>query len=117
MDIDGSGAVNISNDAGDDSGARWSPEGTQLAFESNRSGESRLWLASADGTGAAPLLGEVSAAAGALDADPTWSPDGTQIAFISDRDGNAEVYVYTVADGTIVRITDDPGFDFSLDWR
>ncbi len=58
---------------------RWSPDGKQIAFESNRGGgETQLWVIDIDGGEARPLT-TISTGA----ANGTWSPDGTHIAFSS----------------------------------
>ncbi len=57
----------------------WSPDGTRIAFVSNRAGPFDVYVMNADGSGQARLTFET------LDAHhPAWSPDGTRIAF----DGN-----------------------------
>src|SRR2546423_711097 len=62
-----------------DSAARWSPDGTQLAFLSDRvGGERQLYVMSAHG-GEPRRLTSMPGHAGAA----TWSPDGTRIAFKS----------------------------------
>ncbi|MGB1287621.1 MAG: TolB family protein, partial [Aggregatilineales bacterium] len=35
------------------------------------------------------------------DYHPVWSPDGKHLAFVSERDGNSEIYIYTLAGGTL----------------
>jgi len=55
---------------------RWSPDGTRLAFLSNRSGKEQIWLMEADG-GEARQLTDHDEAVGA----PAWSPGGKEIAF------------------------------------
>ncbi len=57
----------------------WSPDGTRIAFVSDRAGPFDLYVMNADGSGQTRLTFET------LDAHhPAWSPDGTRIAF----DGN-----------------------------
>ena len=55
----------------------WSPDGNHLAFVSERSGESQLYLADAAGGN----LTQLTQTSG-VKSDPTWSPDGNRIAFI-----------------------------------
>jgi dipeptidyl aminopeptidase/acylaminoacyl peptidase len=57
---------------------RWSPDGKQILFESNRSGDTQLWLIGLDG-GEARQLTTISTEAG----NALWSRDGKQIAFVS----------------------------------
>ncbi len=60
----------------------WSPDGTQLAFSAwddpISSETSRVYIVSADGSGAPRKLTDGSDPYGS---DPSWSPDGTRIAF------------------------------------
>ncbi len=57
---------------------RWSPDGRRILFESNRSGETQLWVIGLDG-GEARQLTTISTGA----SDAVWSRDGKQIAFVS----------------------------------
>jgi dipeptidyl aminopeptidase/acylaminoacyl peptidase len=61
-----------------DSHPRWSPDGKSILFQSNRSGESQLWLIGLDG-GEARQLTTISSDA----SEAIWSRDGKQIAFVS----------------------------------
>ena len=66
----------------------WSPDGTQIAFESSRSGNKTIYVMDADGSNPRRLTSYSG-----IDISPSWSPDGTQIAFESDRDGYWDIYV------------------------
>ncbi|MEO2076835.1 MAG: S9 family peptidase [Bacillus sp. (in: firmicutes)] len=55
---------------------RWSPDGRELAFVSNRSGKNQIHILSAHGGEARQLTFLPSGAS-----NPVWSPDGCQIAF------------------------------------
>jgi dipeptidyl aminopeptidase/acylaminoacyl peptidase len=69
----------LTNAAGKkDSHPRWSPDGKAILFQSNRSGESQLWLIGLDG-GEARQLTTISTDA----SEAIWSRDGKQIAFVS----------------------------------
>ncbi len=57
---------------------RWSPNGKEILFESNRSGETQLWTIGLDG-GEAKQLTTISSGA----SDAIWSRDGSHIAFVS----------------------------------
>src|ERR1051325_8573346 len=59
-----------------DSGPRWSPDGTKIAFISNRDYLFALYVMNADGSNAQLVTDKVIDAA-----EPAWSPDGQKIAF------------------------------------
>jgi TolB protein len=77
----------------------WSPDGTQIAFASGRSGSLDIYVMSADGTGTVRLTTTRED-----DSHPTWSADGEEIAFARTQD----IYVMN-ADGSGVRRISDPG--------
>ena len=78
----------------------WSPDGSRIAFVSDRDGSVDIYAMKADGTGVTRLTRDA-----AWDLFPAWSPDGSRIALSSDRDGNPEIYVMN-ADGTgMMRLT------------
>ncbi|MFO7692663.1 MAG: S9 family peptidase [Vicinamibacterales bacterium] len=58
---------------------RWSPDGKQIAFVSNREGGPQIWVIPAAGGEAKKLTTMATGAAGL-----TWSPDGKWIAFVSE---------------------------------
>jgi len=88
-----------------------SPDGTRIAFASNRNAGSNAFnfdtfVMGIDGSSLQTLISSPG-----IDRGPSYSPDGTKIAFYTDRDGNPEIYVAN-ADGTNqVRYTNAPLFD------
>lgn len=63
-----------------DRGPTWSPDGTRIAFSSNRSGTTRIWIMNADGSSPVFLTQGVSSG---QERQPVWSPDAAFIAFIA----------------------------------
>ncbi|HKB02015.1 MAG TPA: S9 family peptidase, partial [Gemmataceae bacterium] len=57
---------------------RWSPDGSKIVFESNRSGDTQLWVIETAGGEARQLTTISTGASNAI-----WSPDGKTIAFVS----------------------------------
>jgi len=80
----------------------WSPDGSQIAFVSDRSGEEELYLIPQDGSKPAE---QITSGGSAMRYAPEWAPDGKRLAF-SDKDG--KLYVLTLADRKIVEVTDSP---------
>lgn len=110
MNSDGSGPTNLTNDAAAYHFAI-SPNGSRIAFSTNRSGNFAIYVMNADGTGQT----QITNGAG-QDVAPNWSPDGSRLLFVSARDGNREIYVMN-PDGTgQTRLTVASGNDDETAW-
>ena len=93
---------------------QWSPDGTRIAFASNReddTGWSSIYLMDADGNHDQRLT-----PVGSRDYFPIWSPDGKQIALMSSRDGNREIYVINSDGSDVRRLTNNEAFDAAYFW-
>ncbi|MCX7599241.1 MAG: hypothetical protein N2512_10320 [Armatimonadetes bacterium] len=60
-----------------DGAPAWSPDGTQIAFHSDRGGNYDIWVVNVDGTGLTRLT-----SADENEGFPVWKPDGSRIAFV-----------------------------------
>ncbi|HVT14891.1 MAG TPA: protein kinase [Thermoanaerobaculia bacterium] len=85
---DGSGLRQLTNDRYKDRGPVWSPDGSRIAFYSNRSGRYELWIIRPDGSG----LEQITSADGPGPTfNPIWSPDGRKLACFLNLRGTALV--------------------------
>ena len=90
MDADGSNPTRLTNNLSYDFGPAWSPDGTRIAFHSEREGFAEIYVMTRYGTDQTNLTNSPF-----HDYYPDWSPDGSRIAFASHRHGNWEIYVMT----------------------
>lgn len=98
--VEGEGAAPraISPSLALDSSPSLSPDGDWVAFRSERSSSSEIWVARVDGSQARKL----TAYDGPVTGSPRWSPDGKWIAYDSRVNGNGDIFVVS-ADGKSIR--------------
>jgi hypothetical protein len=75
----GATVVRLTSD-GRDSGPRWSPNGTQIAYLDR----GNLWIMNANGSHKTRITDQAPAY---TDARPSWSPDGRYLAFVKTQHG------------------------------
>jgi WD40 repeat protein len=90
----------------------WSPDSKKIAFSSDRSGKSCMYVMDADGKHAKPLT--YKQVRGRL---PAWSPDGKKIAFCRQVDDtNAEIFVMDADGSNQTNLTNNPAYDADPAW-
>ncbi|QPC84933.1 S9 family peptidase [Phototrophicus methaneseepsis] len=121
------------------SAPEWSPDGKSIAFLSGRSGKPQIYLLPTDGGEARQITDFMQGIAGG----PTWSPDGKSLAFtagpaVEPRDPSdpytvtrfiyrfdgigylddhvRNIFVLTLADGSVKQLTDDAQMNRTLRW-
>lgn len=84
---DGGTAARLAPSSMHDSLPSFSPDGKEVAFLSNRSGKTEVWIASSGGGEPRRLTDNALVVGG-----PQWSPDGTQVAFTAALRSGPEAY-------------------------
>ena len=112
LPIGGGDARAISTGMAFDSQPRYSPDGTQIAFLSDRDGAENVWVMKADGSGAKALTKEKQAAF----ASPAWTEDGQGVIVSRNVPGlrTFELWIYDTRGGSGVQVTKakaSKGFD------
>ena len=83
----------------------------QIAFTSDRDGNSEIYVMDADGANQRRLTENRRD-----DVYPSWSPDSERIAFQSERDENPEIYVMDADGGNQQNLTNNRHSDYSPAW-
>ena len=111
QDIDGSDRKRRTRNDWDDISPAWSPDGSRIAFVSDREQGFRVFTMAADGSDVHGVAPNVHAQT----APPVWSPEGSRVAFVGQayERGPLRVLIYdastnsrreeTLEDGYIVR--------------
>ncbi len=100
---DGTGQTRLTNNSSSDRFPAWSPDGAQLAFESDRDGGTyNIFRMLADGSAQEQLTNSSYPIA---NSDPAWSPDGQSIAFVTNREGAVEIWKMSANGSNPVRLT------------
>jgi Tol biopolymer transport system component len=90
-----------------ESDPQFSPDGKRIAFSSDRSGSTEIWVCDSDGSNPVQL----TSFDGPHIVSPGWSADGEQIVFTSRPKGNVDIYIISSKGGAPRRLTNDPAFD------
>ena len=97
---DGSDQQRLTFNGAVESDPAWSPNGQQIAYASNLTGNSDIWVMNVGDNSAYPLTNNP-----ANDLYPDWSPNGANVVFVSERDNTRELYVVPAGGGAPRRLT------------
>jgi Tol biopolymer transport system component/DNA-binding winged helix-turn-helix (wHTH) protein len=91
---------------------RFSRDGKQVAFLSDRTGWAEVWIANADGSGLrqATTLHATELLIG------NWSPDSRRMVIDAAIAGDSDVFLVSLDGGSPVRVTTAPGSDGLAEW-
>lgn len=91
---------------------RYAPDGSRIAFVSNRTGSYEVWISDHDGSNPTQLTRFGGPRVGA----PAWSPDGRHLVFEARAHGNADLYRVAIEEGVPRRLSSDPADEAAASW-
>lgn len=97
---------------GTNSGARFSPNGSQVAMVLSGAGNPDIYVGNAQGRGLVRRTRTSS-----VEASPAWSPDGSRLVYTSDAAGGPQLYMMSASGGSPQRVpTNISGYCAEPDW-
>ncbi len=96
----------------------FSPDGSQIAFVSNKDGSPRIYAMDVPsaGTSLKDIKAQLITKRNRESTAPSWSPDGTKIAYCSAVDGVRQIWVYDCATREERQVTQGPGNKENPSW-
>ena len=105
--LEGGDSVGITSGMAFDSQPSYSPDGSHIAFLSDRDGAENIWIANSDGSDPKQLSKEKQS----LFVSPSWTPDGEYVLVTRSAPGsgvwdrNEEIWMYHIKGGKGVQVT------------
>lgn len=113
MDADGNNVRRVTNRPGFDGGAKFSPDGTKIAFYGKtEDGNYEIFIMNPDGSDIVNLTEDELE-----DYSPSWSPDGKWIAYTKGNSKNYDVWIINIETRIKYRLTTQPKRDESPFWQ
>jgi len=107
------GPLRLTDTPATDGGPAWSPDGSKIAFHSERDGNSEIYTMNPDGTNVTRL-----SYTSLTDREPAWHPAGTTLAVSTfcTCNGRFQIYVSGISHWAASRITYSYAFDVHPSW-
>jgi len=117
MTPEGASVTQLTTNTAFDFAPAWSPDGTQIAFQTDRDGDYEVYTMDANGDNQTNISNDDAA----FDFAPAWSPNGQKIAFCNDQvvpPFNTDVYKMDTNPATddAIQLTDDDAWDCEPAW-
>ncbi len=105
--------IRITNDLADERDPAWSPDGTRLAYASNKDGNWEIYIYELATDQTQRMTFNL-----AFEGGPAWSPDGNWLIYETYQGGSLDVYVLPITDqnASLEPITVASSADFSPAW-
>jgi len=94
----------LTHNEGEDGAANWSPDGSRIAFKSDRGGTREIFILTLDADGAVGAPVRVTSDVNARGI-PVFSPDGSRLVFHSAMNGTTEIYTVGLDGSGLERLT------------
>jgi len=104
--------IQITTNPADDNDPFWSPDGSELVFWSNRSGNYEIWRIPSMGGEAFQITNTPY-----FELHPCWSPVDSIIAYAVFSGGNTNIWTISRSGVTPTQVTSNPAQDESLTWN
>jgi hypothetical protein len=114
MELDGTLQTRLTTNPAYDDQPKWSPDGSKIAFMSNRDGNFEIYTMNADGSAQTRVTNDFAA-----DGFPAWSHDGTKIAFVRGdlrNPSSFEIFVMNADGSNQIQLTNDFVIDGVPSW-
>lgn len=113
--------VTLVDTGGENFAPAWSPDGRQIAYQSNEgSDNSEIWVMGRGGENPHRIT---HSPPNSWSRGPTWSPDGLWLAYVSNQAGSigtdyGEIFVVSLKTGQVTQVTKTGGkiYDWRLSW-
>ncbi|MBC7097582.1 PD40 domain-containing protein, partial [Candidatus Bipolaricaulota bacterium] len=103
MDMDASNIINLTKNPAEDQHPAVSPDGTKIAFASNRDGNYDIYIMDIDGSNVRRLTTNPED-----DILPEFSPEGDKIIYTSTHNGDDEIYIMKLDGTEKTNLTNNP---------
>jgi Tol biopolymer transport system component len=117
INIYGSQMTQLTSDPSDDYRPRWSPDGSRIAFGSDRSGRDAIYIMNMNGSN---IIREVELKGGPyVKGEFSWSPDGKKIIYAdtkSESSQDTDLYVVDLENLIVTPLTVSSDWDHSPEW-